>query len=244
MRVERTVIHDEKRRRMAEELSRKEKLAETGSELDSAKARLLAEIERMRTAAKDRAKAQRDSTTATARKTRVPATAASPGPKPQAGASDLADALPRSLKVSWTLDAAAYTAATLRQIFSNFGSVEEVVMREGKKKKGSAIVVMKTQEGAQKAAASADKEVLKNLTVIAVGEVVAHATTDARQTAAPLAESGYINEHHEPSTTNAEKPKRFLSNSRPIHPLFPAAKHVQPKERASEFATFASYRKD
>jgi hypothetical protein len=116
-------------------------------------------------------------------------------------------------------------------------------MREGKKKKGSAIVVMTTQEGAQKAAA-ADKEGLKNLAVVVVGRVAPVASTDARQTAAPLTDSGNIGEKHEASTNNAEKPKNSLSSSRPDRPLFPAAaKQVPPKKRSSEFASFVSFKK-
>ncbi|KAL2323988.1 hypothetical protein Fmac_023046 [Flemingia macrophylla] len=51
------------------------------------------------------------------------------------------------LKVSWEKVGEDYSADKLREMFSKFGEVEDVVIK-GSKKKGSALVVMATEEGA------------------------------------------------------------------------------------------------
>ncbi|CAL0316225.1 unnamed protein product [Lupinus luteus] len=51
------------------------------------------------------------------------------------------------LKVSWEKVGDDYSADRLRELFSEFGEVEDVVIK-GNKKKGSALVVMATKQGA------------------------------------------------------------------------------------------------
>lgn len=53
----------------------------------------------------------------------------------------------RMLKVSWEKIGEGYTAGRLRQVFSEFGEVEDVVIRSTKKK-CSALIVMATKDGA------------------------------------------------------------------------------------------------
>ncbi|KAM1137061.1 hypothetical protein ACFX2B_034703 [Malus domestica] len=53
----------------------------------------------------------------------------------------------KMLKVSWENVGEGYTAERLRGLFSEFGEVEDVVIR-GKKKRGSALVVMATKDAA------------------------------------------------------------------------------------------------
>lgn len=53
----------------------------------------------------------------------------------------------KALKVSWERNGEDYSAEKLRELFSKFGEVEDVVVK-GKKKKGSALVVMATKQGA------------------------------------------------------------------------------------------------
>ncbi|VVB17458.1 unnamed protein product [Arabis nemorensis] len=53
----------------------------------------------------------------------------------------------RVLKVSWETIGEGYTAERLREVFSEFGEVEDVVIRSTKKK-SSALVVMATKDGA------------------------------------------------------------------------------------------------
>ena len=63
----------------------------------------------------------------------------------------------RTLKVSWAREEGggdAYPSKKLRMIFEHFGPVEDIVVRDGKKKKGSALVVMASQEAAQLATQS------------------------------------------------------------------------------------------
>lgn len=53
----------------------------------------------------------------------------------------------KMLKVSWEKVGEDYTAEKLRELFSKFGEVEDVVIKSSKKK-GSALVVMAAKEGA------------------------------------------------------------------------------------------------
>ncbi|KAJ0248693.1 hypothetical protein HA466_0157560 [Hirschfeldia incana] len=53
----------------------------------------------------------------------------------------------RMLKVSWEMIGEGYTAGRLREVFSEFGEVEDVVIRSTKKK-CSALIVMATKDGA------------------------------------------------------------------------------------------------
>lgn len=54
----------------------------------------------------------------------------------------------RMLKVSWEKIGDDYTAEKLRDMFSKFGEVEDVVIRHNKKKKGSAVIVMSSKDAA------------------------------------------------------------------------------------------------
>jgi len=51
------------------------------------------------------------------------------------------------LKVSWEKVGEDYTAEGLRELFSKFGEVDDVVIKSSKKK-GSALVVMATKDAA------------------------------------------------------------------------------------------------
>jgi hypothetical protein len=64
------------------------------------------------------------------------------------------------------LQGGEYFAAQLRAVFAAHGLVEDVVIREGKKKKGSALVVMATQEGAASAASSVCGDLANPLLVV------------------------------------------------------------------------------
>lgn len=59
----------------------------------------------------------------------------------------------KMLKVSWEKVGEDYTAEKLRELFSKFGEVEDVVIKSSKKK-GSALVVMAAKEGAVAATGS------------------------------------------------------------------------------------------
>lgn len=73
---------------------------------------------------------------------------------PQSSDLEASDA-ERTLKVSWTcLESGAgdYSATQLKQIFEEFGVVEDLVVRSGKsRKKRSALIVMATKQAAVKA---------------------------------------------------------------------------------------------
>lgn len=170
-RAERTVIHDEKRRRLVEELERRERAADRGrSEEDQARARLQGEIERLR-----RQAAEREARAREERRAAAGAAAAAPpgGPASSAAAAEAAladevarERLQRTLKVSWMRRSGDYSPAGLRAALSRHGLVEDLVLREGKKKKGSALVVMATASGAAAAAGSVCGELTHPLLVV------------------------------------------------------------------------------
>ncbi|XP_010421167.1 PREDICTED: dnaJ homolog subfamily C member 17 [Camelina sativa] len=64
-----------------------------------------------------------------------------------AGASGVQLDKERMLKVSWETSGHGYTAGRLTEVFSEFGKVEDVVIRSTKKK-CSALIVMATKDGA------------------------------------------------------------------------------------------------
>lgn len=74
------------------------------------------------------------------------APAAAPAKEKDSGGSSGVDQ-EKVLKVSWEKVGEDYAADKLRELFSKFGAVEDVVIK-GSKKKGSALVVMATKEGA------------------------------------------------------------------------------------------------
>ena len=57
----------------------------------------------------------------------------------------------RTLKVVWRKDISDYAASGLREIFDAFGTVEDVVIRDGKRRKGSALVVFADAAQAERA---------------------------------------------------------------------------------------------
>ncbi|GAB4821260.1 hypothetical protein N2152v2_008306 [Parachlorella kessleri] len=161
-RAERFVVRDEKRRRMMDELERREKqVGRERSQEEIARAKLKAEIERLRRQAAEReAKQYAEQRKAAAEvAAAAAATAASSVPSGAAGQEvpqDLREKLSRTLKVSWNRKEGEYSVAQLRAAFAGHGVVEDVVLRDSKKKKkGTALVVMATQEAAASAAASA-----------------------------------------------------------------------------------------
>lgn len=75
----------------------------------------------------------------------VPVPKPKPEPKKESGGIGLDEE--KVLKVSWEKVGEDYSADRLRELFSKFGEVEDVVIK-GNKKKGSALVVMATKQGA------------------------------------------------------------------------------------------------
>ncbi|KAK3261722.1 hypothetical protein CYMTET_29384 [Cymbomonas tetramitiformis] len=74
------------------------------------------------------------------------------GFKPMPACQGSNEQLKRTLKLSWERAAGTYDAARLKEIFSEFGEVEDVVLRDGKKKKATALIVMQTSAAAAFAA--------------------------------------------------------------------------------------------
>ena len=167
---------DAKRRKMREDLERRERAAERGkTEEEEARERLQAELTRLRRDFATRKRAydgevrpgeggpasgvgaaeRRDGDAAAAGSPlRGEARETSAAPP---GASVVPEHLYRTVKVSWRKDVSHYPVAKLRELFSRRGDVvEDVVIREGKKKKGSALVVFADVAAAARAAAAAN----------------------------------------------------------------------------------------
>ena len=122
-----------KRRKLREDLEARERAAERGkNEEEEAKERLKAELARLRRDFATRKRAYDRETAATTTPEEPVREAFSP--------ADVSRAVPehlyRTLKVAWRRDASNYPAKRLRDVYAQFGTVEDVVIREGKKKKG------------------------------------------------------------------------------------------------------------
>ncbi|KFM25760.1 DnaJ-like protein subfamily C member 17 [Auxenochlorella protothecoides] len=155
-RIVRTATKDAKRQKMMADLEAREAAGETQrSQVEAARARLAEEVAKLRRRAAEREAAER------ARTVREQEPAAQAGAAEVAGldAEDLASAslqerLARTVKASWARADGEYSAEELRLVFGRQGAVEDVVLRGGSKKKGSAWVVMASREGAAAAATS------------------------------------------------------------------------------------------
>ncbi|XP_028768085.1 dnaJ homolog subfamily C member 17 [Neltuma alba] len=88
------------------------------------------------------------------------------------------------LKVSWEKVGEDYTAEKLRELFSKFGEVEDVVIK-GSKKKGSALVVMATKEGAVAAIGSVIGHLSNPLLVLPLQPAVAAQFSSAEKPVEP-----------------------------------------------------------
>ncbi|CAN6688311.1 unnamed protein product [Malus baccata var. baccata] len=87
----------------------------------------------------------------------------------------------KMLKVSWENVGEGYTAERLRGLFSVFGEVEDIVIR-GKKKRGSALVVMATKDAAVAATGTVLGDLSNPLLVIPLKPV---SVTDAPPVQSP-----------------------------------------------------------
>ena len=131
---------DAKRRRAVEDLEARERAASEGGRRGAeaeARERLRVELERLRRRREEATRA-RGVSGGDASVIKVDARAEVPAH------------LYRAIKVVWRrvsdADEDAYTAKELREMFEKIGRVEDVVIREGKKKKGSALVVFGDEE--------------------------------------------------------------------------------------------------
>jgi DnaJ homolog subfamily C member 17 len=162
---------DAKRRKMREDLERRERAAERGkTEEEEARERLQAELTRLRRDFASRKRAYDGevrpggdgSVSGPGAAERRDENSASPAQTTRRGedeknksASVVPEHLYRTVKVSWRKDVSHYPVAKLRELFSRRGDVvEDVVIREGKKKKGSALVVFAEVAAAKRAAAN------------------------------------------------------------------------------------------
>mmetsp|Transcript_35915 Transcript_35915/g.60514 ORF Transcript_35915/g.60514 Transcript_35915/m.60514 type:complete len:326 (-) Transcript_35915:164-1141(-) len=135
-RTAKDATQDAKRRKMREDLDRREKqVARENNEYDIAKNRLQAELERLRKESALKRKQERDQAY---------------------GASNTPDSTPAdndpqrasTIKATWNRASGSYTADQLKAIFSEFGELEDVILRDNKKKKGIALVVFTSPQAA------------------------------------------------------------------------------------------------
>ncbi|KAI7838457.1 hypothetical protein COHA_007720 [Chlorella ohadii] len=97
------------------------------------------------------------------------------GAQPDVLSDEMKERLTRTLKVSWSRKDGEYGAAQLRAIFAAHGPVEDVVLREGKKRKGSALVVMADAAGAAAAAGAVNGTLTNPLLVVPFNKAAAAA---------------------------------------------------------------------
>ncbi|KAL6770039.1 hypothetical protein ACKKBG_A33350 [Auxenochlorella protothecoides x Auxenochlorella symbiontica] len=188
-RIVRTATKDAKRQKMMADLEAREAAGETQrSQVEAARARLAEEVAKLRRRAAEREAAER------ARTVREQEPAAQAGAAEVAGldAEDLASAslqerLARTVKASWARSDGEYSAEELRLVFGRQGAVEDVVLRGGSKKKGSAWVVMASREGAAAAATSLNGSASRPLLVVPLARIRADGVgrADARNGESP-----------------------------------------------------------
>ena len=147
---------DAKRRKMREDLERRERAAERGrNEEEEAKDRLQQELARLRKTFATRRKGyDAEATTGTgadANGRSAHGDGARKGEDKKASAVEVPEHMYRTLKVVWRKDISDYAASRLREIFDAFGTVEDVVIRDGKRRKGSALVVFADAAQAERA---------------------------------------------------------------------------------------------
>jgi DnaJ family protein C protein 17 len=174
---------DAKRRKLREDLERRERAAERGkTEEEEARERLQAELTRLRRDFASRKRAYDGevrpggdgSVSGPGAAERRDENSASPAQTTRRGedeknksASVVPEHLYRTVKVSWRKDVSHYPVAKLRELFSRQGDVvEDVVIREGKKKKGSALVVFADVAAAARAAAAANGDTANPLVTL------------------------------------------------------------------------------
>jgi len=139
----------QKRRKMAEDLERRERVFEVErSQEKAARNKLQAELARLRKSMVEREE-QKQAQLFQERISKNLSEAVS-------SASHTAHAeeqIQRTLKVSWDDSISTYPAEELRDLFTKHGEVQDVIPRPLKKKtKGSALIVMAALEGARRAA--------------------------------------------------------------------------------------------
>jgi len=167
LRAARTQQGDDKRRRMREELEAREKRAYSErNEEELARARLKAELERLRKRAEEEERRHKqqlaDLAAAAAARSGAASTSDLGAPDSESQAQ-----LRRTLKVTWDPSSRDYSGDELRDIFAEHGAVEDVILRDRKnRKKASAVVVMTDEGGAMRAAGSVCGDVAEPLLVV------------------------------------------------------------------------------
>lgn len=159
---------DEKRRKMMADLvAREQRSTAERTEEEMARVRLQEELERLKKRAQEERQKQQE----------VMASHVSslhdPGPLP-GSEEEVRQQLRRTLKVSWdTHGPSAYTSEKLRKVFSEFGDVEDVILKESKKKsRRSALVVMATADGAREASTAVCGDLNHPLLVVPFARVL------------------------------------------------------------------------
>lgn len=224
---EKVAVRDEKRRRMVEDLERREKAADGHRSTEElARARLHAEIERLKAQAREREARRAEELRRALR--------------PTAPALEVQERLSRTLKVSWLCEAGDYTATDLKNVFSVHGPVADVIMRESKKKsKGSALVVMATEQGADAACRVVNGKLFNPLLVVPVNmsSVEDLNLGGGGKTLGTETEGNRRERHHHAEPLHKQTLKKL--GPKPSKPLFPAGAHVFGKAFLSPTAAAA-----
>eukprot|EP00798_Chlamydomonas_sp_ICE-L_P004994 gene4994-34778_t len=153
----------DKRRKLKEELEAREKrVYSERNEEDVARARLKVELERLRKSAEQEEMQHRQHAAQVTAAVNAARQGASSTPS-----DETMSQLHRTLKVQWDPESREYLPDELRDIFSVFGKVDDVILRDRKKKKhkASALVLMAEATAAGQAAVSVCGELSNPLLV-------------------------------------------------------------------------------
>lgn len=90
----------------------------------------------------------------------------------------------RTLKVTWDKHSSSYSVDELKQIMGKHGAVEDIVLVESRKKKGSALVVMQSLEAAQAAAEAVNGSLRNPLLVVPLAKAAGPSDVDSNGTQA------------------------------------------------------------
>lgn len=223
--------HTEKRRRMMDELQRREQVvAAERSQEERARADLKRELERLKRQHAERQAARHAGLVAES------AAHAHAGASRQAQGQFSTEELMRTLKVTWQRSEGEYTVEELQQAFSQHGPVVDVVLLQSKKKaKGSALVQMGTLPSAAAAAQAVNGDLAKPLLVVpfsrAPETLAVHRQGSSSPTPHPSAPSS-------PSPAG-EPAAASTPASPPLFSSFPAASTpAQPNGAHNAFSSF------
>lgn len=205
-RTDREAGQTEKRRKMREDLEKRDSTWQTArNDEQKARNRLKEELDSLRRQAAERASHAAEVSLAFAQATAQPPQStdhhnpAAPAEYQPEAPPYMTEELLRTLKVSWDKqNSATYSTDDLRQIMSKHGPVEDVILQDSKKrKKGSALIVMQDLQSARAAGEAVNGSLSNPLLVVPFAKAAARSGADS--SAPPQAEQAPSPEAYMPA---------------------------------------------